>query len=295
MCSLFSTFAFADVDTCPYSKEEPPVYYFPMTHFNEHSEDGIENAWSSQLEIYHALKELLLVKSNLAIFHEEAFFSNKEDYTARMRGIIQVRMENLESEESKVALKNAAEELETHNFHYLSLSEESKDLFMQMRIPLSRFKLIGDVFTEIIRERLLLVFPKPLEKDEILKDEQKTMLGTWGALPILAAHDLALNIQKTEDYEISEKMCSPEAREDFGTFATIGFNLREASVVDLMQSYHQKNPSDDRALIYGALHDFVKFFDKVEVPIAWPDRDATDLDRARPLLWLWQNLDSRCN
>lgn len=146
-----------------------------------------EEVLKSQLSIYQDLRERLRSEPNFPIF-------------------VELRSEKSYSEYIKTHWKQFLKKPEAKSLDYLQKENEDSLPIVELmpeplrsmvlkEVPLSRFRIPDEAYSEYVLHKLEYSFPEALRSDSVLSEEQKNLLVQYGALAVLAAQGIARNVK----------------------------------------------------------------------------------------------------
>ncbi len=186
-----------DQETCTIKKPTCATDSSKANHPGDLSDPHQKRELSSEFSIYQQWKTKLIRNAATPIYVEDPMTASKETFETYLITSLD-KVKKKEKDKKAAGLLDLLKEIIQSQKNYLAIIKAmplSQNIFAIENLPLSRFRLKSEVYSEKSLEHLKQIFPQDLKTEHDLTEEQKQAFVQYGAIAILAAQGLALNIQ----------------------------------------------------------------------------------------------------
>lgn len=193
--SILSTSSFARLETCSIKAETAcsgPLFPEDKSYtYSLGSQLDTEVVLKNQVRIYKELRERLLKEAYFPIFVDVKVASSYHEFL-------------------KTKIKEFCKKPEASIYQFLKHADLGV-LFMTVNllpvvlkntildeIPISRFEIANEAYSEKVLSQLKRSFPKEIKDEDALSEDQKSYLVKYGALSVLASQGLAKRVRLKE-------------------------------------------------------------------------------------------------
>lgn len=182
-----------DQETCTIKK---PTCASDSQKDNHSANSSEKRDLGTEFALYQQWKNKLKQNPALPIYVEDPMTESKESFEAYLLANLDKLKATHKDKKSSDMLKLLKDLIQSQK-NYLSVIKAMPNpqrVFATENLPLSRFKLKSEAYSEKNLERLKKIFPNELKSEHDLTEEQKQAFIQYGGVAILAAQGLAANI-----------------------------------------------------------------------------------------------------